>query len=78
VRLGRPSDINDAHVDQRYQRNIDDSDLLPAGKTIRSIQKDCTRAAPVMHVKLTRMVKQAFKEQALARFVRNQHIITTA
>ncbi|KAI4756150.1 hypothetical protein E4T52_09029 [Aureobasidium sp. EXF-3400] len=78
VMLGRPPYINDAYVDQRYPEIVDDNDLLSAGSITRSIPKDCIQAAPVMHAKLTRIVKEALKEQALSHPARDQHMIATA
>jgi hypothetical protein len=78
VMLGRPPYINDTYVDQRYPEIVDDNDLLSAGTVTRSIPKDCIQAAPVMHAKLTRIVKEAVKEQALTHTARDQHTIATA
>jgi hypothetical protein len=78
VMLGRPPYINDTYVDQRYPEIVDDNDLLSAGTITRSIPKDCIQAAPVMHAKLTRIVKEAVKEQALTHPARDQHMVATA
>jgi hypothetical protein len=78
VMLGRPPYINDTYIDQRYPEVVDDNDLLSAGTITRSIPKDCIQAAPVMHAKLTRIVKEALKEQALSHPARDQHMIVTA
>lgn len=76
--LGRPPYINDAYIDQRFPEIIDDNELLSGEVTTRSIPKDCIQAAPVMHAKLTRIVKEALKEQALLHPARDQHTITIA
>ncbi|KAI5241322.1 hypothetical protein E4T43_05604 [Aureobasidium subglaciale] len=78
VMLGRPPYINDAYVDQRLPEIVDDNDLLLTEVAVRSIPKDCIQAAPVMHAKLTRIVKEALKEQALLHPARDQHMIATA
>ncbi|KEQ90329.1 hypothetical protein AUEXF2481DRAFT_84004 [Aureobasidium subglaciale EXF-2481] len=78
VMLGRPPYINDAYVDQRLPEIVDDNDILLTEVTVRSIPKDCVQAAPVMHAKLTRIVKEALKEQALLHPARDQHMIATA
>jgi hypothetical protein len=78
VMLGRPPYINDAYVDQRYPDIIDDNDLLPDRTIVRPLPKDCIQAAPVLHSKLTRIVKEASKEQALSYPGRDQQMILTA
>ncbi|KAI4721515.1 hypothetical protein E4T48_02084 [Aureobasidium sp. EXF-10727] len=78
VMLGRPPYINDTYIDQRYPDIIDDNDLLSGDTIVRTYPKDCIQAAPVMHAKLTRIVKDASKEQALLHPARDQHMIATA
>ncbi|CAD0085069.1 unnamed protein product [Aureobasidium mustum] len=78
VMLGRPPYINDTYIDQRFPEIVDDNDLLSDEAVTRAIPKDCIQAAPVMHAKLTRIVKEALKEQALVHVARDQHMIATA
>ncbi|KAG9691926.1 hypothetical protein KCU95_g7704, partial [Aureobasidium melanogenum] len=78
VMLGRPPYINDAFINQSFPEIIDDNDLLSGETITRPIPKDCIQAAPVMHAKLTRIVKEALREQALHHPARDQHMIATS
>ncbi|PSK42891.1 hypothetical protein B9Z65_6845 [Elsinoe australis] len=78
VMLGRPPYVNDTYVDQKYPDQIDDEDIHPDRIIQHSWPKDCIQAAPVMHAQLTRIVKDAIREQALSHHSRDQHMLDTA